>query len=254
MSAASLSRPSSARLSGPPRWLRRYARQTRRPLHCLALLLLPVLIYEIGLLVQPHGGVDGQNLVAHGMIQELLGWLGLGGGFLPGLVFVGSLLVWHRLRRDSWRINLRVVGLMAVESLALALPILVWSGFFAPATHRLPLDPSLRYMLAIGAGLYEELVFRLLLISGLTWLLAARLSLHRSQSQVLAVAIASLAFALCHFQPIGTEPFSLGGFCFRLVAGVYLAVLFVFRGLGIAAGSHVTHNLVMEWFARGGAG
>ena len=43
--------------------------------------------------------------------------------------------------------------------------------------------------------------------------------------------------------PIGVEPFRLVPFLFRTVAGIYLAVVFWFRGYGPAAGCHAAYNL-----------
>ncbi len=129
---------------------------------------------------------------------------------------------------------------MLVESLAMAIPLLALSTLFeAP--------PRVRWLDALGAGLYEELVFRLLLISGLTWLLVKVLRVNRSPAVGLAVGLATLAFALCHFQPLGAEWLAWKPFGFRIACGLYLSVLFLERGLGICSGCHVAYNLLLVW-------
>ena len=60
---------------------------------------------------------------------------------------------------------------------------------------------------------------------------------------VLAVGLSSLAFAAHHHPPIGADPFTWPRFVFRTIAGVYLAVIFWFRGYGPAAGAHAAYNM-----------
>jgi hypothetical protein len=221
------------------RW-RRYARRAQRPAQSLVFLLPFVLVYEIG----ARWGTDArhapEDLLAYGVIENLLGWFGLVGSWLPPLVLVAALVIWHRQRRQRWRVYWSALPLMLAESVALALPLLALSTLFeAP--------PRARWLDALGAGLYEELVFRLLLISGLAWLLVKVLRLSRVQAIGLAVGLATLAFALCHFEPLGSEWLAWKPFGFRVVCGIYLSVLFLERGLGICCGCHAAYNLLLVW-------
>lgn len=63
----------------------------------------------------------------------------------------------------------------------------------------------------------------------------------------MAVAISSLVFAAHHHPPIGTEPFALVPFMFRAIAGVYLALVFWYRGYGPAAGCHAAYNVALAF-------
>jgi hypothetical protein len=229
-----------------PRWRgrwRRYARDTRRPLQSLVFLIPLVLVYEIG---TRHGAgarhLPG-DLLAYGVIENLLGWFGLVGSWLPPLVLVTSLLIWHRRSRARWRVGWSALPVMIGESLVLAIPLLALSALFeAP--------PRGRWLDALGAGVYEELVFRLLLISGLMWLLVEVFWLRRPQALWLAGALSVLVFALCHFAPLGSEALAWKPFWFKVVAGLYLAVLFLERGLGISSGCHAAYNILLMWLHR----
>jgi membrane protease YdiL (CAAX protease family) len=230
----------------PPQWRgrwRRYAREARRPLQSLLFLIPLMLVYEVGTRWGATGRRPAGDLLAYSVIENLLGWFGLVGSWLPPAVLVLSLLVWQHRRRERWRVRWSILPAMLVESLALAIPLLALSALFeAP--------PRAQWLNAIGAGLYEELVFRLLLFSGLTWLLVEVFRMGRDTAPWLAVALAVLAFALCHFEPLGAEYLSWKPFWFKAVAGLYLSVLFLERGLGICSGCHVAYNLLLVWLHR----
>ena len=64
-------------------------------------------------------------------------------------------------------------------------------------------------------------------------------------SMILAVIASSLLFAAAHHVGPYGEPWAVYPFVFRCVAGVFL-VLFVYRGFGIAAGSHAAYD-ILTW-------
>lgn len=231
------------------RWWRRYARETRRPTHILVFLLPLLLIHELAVAVRMARGGPGGTLIAYGMIQELLGWIGLVGGLVPGLAYLAILVAWQQLKHDSWRVQGRALGIMLIESAALAIPLLVWTALFTPPPHVLPPTLGSRIILAVGAGLYEELVFRFLLIGGLTWIAIHPLQLPPRASLYAAVAIAALVFAVFHFRPVGGDVFGWALLIFRTAAGVYLSVVYLARGLGVSTGCHVLHNVVLALLA-----
>lgn len=102
----------------------------------------------------------------------------------------------------------------------------------------------------IGAGIYEELVFRLILICLLMLLLEDLSGMSRPKSVIGAVVISAALFSAHHhvFFVNGRfgagEVFSMGRFMFRTLAGVYFAVLFAVRGFGVTAGTHAFYNII----------
>jgi len=105
-------------------------------------------------------------------------------------------------------------------------------------------------VIGIGAGIYEELVFRLILICVLMLLFQDVLGLSRKSSIILSVLISALLFSAHHHidflsgQANAADPFTLGRFAFRTIAGVYFAVLFAIRGFGITAGTHAFYDII----------
>ena len=96
----------------------------------------------------------------------------------------------------------------------------------------------------LGAGVYEELLFRLLMVPLLIGVLRL-LRLRPTASMVGAVLLSSLVFAAAHHIPPYGETFSWFYFSFRVLAGIFFAVLFVYRGFGIAAGTHAGYDLLV---------
>ena len=100
-------------------------------------------------------------------------------------------------------------------------------------------------VLSVGAGLYEELVFRLILICVVVMVGADLLKLSPGWTMAVAVLLSAVLFAAHHHPPMGSEPFAMPRFLFRSVAGAYLALLFLWRGYGVAAGTHVAYNVIV---------
>ena len=102
----------------------------------------------------------------------------------------------------------------------------------------------------IGAGIYEELIFRLILICALMTLFQNVLQLSRKSSIILAVLISAALFSAHHHIDFLTgqlnprDQFNLAKFSFRTIAGVYFAVLFAIRGFGITAGTHAFYDII----------
>ncbi|MHC4757430.1 MAG: CPBP family glutamic-type intramembrane protease [Planctomycetota bacterium] len=100
----------------------------------------------------------------------------------------------------------------------------------------------------IGAGIYEELVFRLLLICGLMIVFQDLAGLKTKHSIILSVVISSALFSAHHHIDFLTgetsSVFSTAAFVFRTFAGIYFAVLFAVRGFGITSGTHAFYNII----------
>ncbi len=112
----------------------------------------------------------------------------------------------------------------------------------------------------IGAGIYEELVFRLILMVVLMMIFQDALGLSHHHAIVLSILISATLFSvhhnvvIIHGQIDQTTPFSWAAFGFRTIAGIYFAVLFAFRGFGITAGTHALYDIIATclnaaWFS-----
>jgi hypothetical protein len=225
-----------------------------------------------------------QNLLAS------LGFSGKFAWVAPPLAVVVILMALQITSRRQWRFWLSDILPMAVECMLLAVPLIVltlglnsagsqrevalFDGNTIPAQNALlPRcfllignslsllaeqvdDLGMQHSLlanivtGIGAGIYEELVFRLILICILMLLFQDIMRFSHKKSIVLSVLVAAALFSAHHHidflsgQPNANDPFNLTEFIFRTIAGIYFAALFAIRGFGITAGTHAFYNII----------
>ncbi|MCJ7778614.1 MAG: CPBP family intramembrane metalloprotease, partial [Sedimentisphaerales bacterium] len=94
---------------------------------------------------------------------------------------------------------------------------------------------------SIGAGIYEELVFRLILMSVLMILFQNTLGFERKTSVIISVLLSAGLFSAHHHI---SSPVNWVEFGFRTAAGVYFAALFAIRGFGVTAGTHAFYDII----------
>jgi hypothetical protein len=96
-------------------------------------------------------------------------------------------------------------------------------------------------VISAGAGLHEELIFRLLGIGGLSWLLAG--AMGDKQAWVAALLISSLTFSLAHHLGPNGEAFEFAAFVYRSLAGVMFALIYQVRGFAVAVWTHTIYDI-----------
>ena len=102
----------------------------------------------------------------------------------------------------------------------------------------------------IGAGIYEELLFRLILICVILLLLQDIIGINQHSAVIIAVLVSAGLFAAHHHIDFLTgranqgDLFDWSKFAFRTAAGVYFAALFAIRGFGITAGTHAFYDII----------
>lgn len=234
------------------------------PLQVLVFLLPFVVFYEVGQAVWARE-LGGTSLEARRILSTFFEIFGVFGVHLPALALVTVLVTWQVMARRPWRVDARALGLMLAESMVWALPILV----LAAMTGLLgsggggggeggigSLSPGARATIAVGAGVYEELVFRFALIALVHMVLVDLSGMRKKLGDWTAVGFSALVFAAYHRSDVGGELVT-GAVIFYLASGVFLGSLFLGRGLGIAAGAHAIYDLivlvVIPGLSRGGS-
>jgi membrane protease YdiL (CAAX protease family) len=100
-------------------------------------------------------------------------------------------------------------------------------------------------MISLGAGIYEELLFRVLLVSGLAWLMGRIFRLRPTPAAVFAVVVGALIFSAFHYIGPYGDDLALISFTFRAVAGVLFSALYLLRGFGITAWTHALYDVFL---------
>lgn len=224
-------------------WYRAYLQGSRRA-EGAALAVLPlVLIYGVGLLYaspEARSGVDffSQTLLGLFGLRVYVGVLSIGAllVLLVASVRLGSGLGRHALLAAPVALEATLYGMFLGT---LILDVMAWRGLLGP----LLVDATWveHIVMAAGAGLCEESVFRLLLLPATALLLHRALAMPKPMALGVAVAATSLAFAGAHL--LGGEPWDAFAFIYRTLAGTVFAVLFLVRGFAVATWSHAVYDL-----------
>jgi membrane protease YdiL (CAAX protease family) len=239
-----------------------YWRESRRPLVSLVFISPLLIVYEVGILLP---GDTAMRNGADAWLRLFLHAIGFGQYFLLPALTVGVLLGWHHINRDPWQVPKWVLSGMAGECLSLALLLVVIAHLqaavlgaltpFSIASGGVPewwLTPTANFLTRFfsravsfcGAGIYEEVLFRLILLTGLTVLFHLAGASTQRASWV-AVIVSSLLFSLAHYVGAEGDSFRIDSFVFRFIAGAFFAVLFVRRGFGITAGTHALYDIIV---------
>jgi hypothetical protein len=106
-------------------------------------------------------------------------------------------------------------------------------------------DIATQLMISLGAGLYEELLFRVLLVGGLALLAGKGFGWEPRRAGLFAVVVGALIFSLFHYVGPYGDPFELSSFTFRAIAGVLFSGLYLVRGFGITAWTHALYDVFL---------
>ena len=106
-------------------------------------------------------------------------------------------------------------------------------------------DLPTQLMISLGAGIYEELLFRVILVSGLAAFARRVLKLGPLPAGILAAVVGALIFSAFHYIGAFGDPLELGSFTFRAIAGVIFSALYLTRGFGITAWTHALYDVFL---------
>jgi hypothetical protein len=232
-----------------------YWSMSKRPFEILLFLTPFIVMYEIGLVFLLREDRGTITNLAHKWIIVFMGYFNINllGLSLPALAVVIVLVVWHVLARNPWKARPQVLLLMALESILLVVPLLVLARM---VQQYLPLMGSEgeiiqklgitgRIAMSIGAGLYEELVFRMLVVFVVHTLVVDVLRYSNAIGLTVAILVSALLFTWYH--PVWDADGSLlmGRAAFYFTAGLWFGVLYVVRGFGIVVAVHAFYDMAI---------
>ncbi len=236
-----------------PASVRRWFLEKADPLTNLFLVLPLFAVYHLGVLALMRRGPNGgYQWVGNGVDFLTATLLNLGGGSIKvyaaitaGVtVVLGGLLMWARRKAE---LHPRMFAPMLLESAlwAVALAMVVGSAVSALGLGVLDQEGLAAQIVAsCGAGLHEELVFRMGLFHGMGYLLAKQGRARPWVGWLAAVMFSSVLFAGVHYLgPMG-DRWQWSSFVFRLFMGVTLAGIYRLRGFAIAAWSHALYDIL----------
>jgi hypothetical protein len=224
-----------------------YFQLSRSPLYSLVFAMPLLMAYEGLAFFLNHSDLYGIRNSADVFLKVFLAYVGIHGFFAFGAAMIVALLLFRILGGGPrfTSIRLGVLLWMLAESLVYSV---VFGALVGALTRLLlaqplPLSRSAQILVSLGAGIYEEFVFRVLLLGALVFLLHRLLHLQQLVAYGLAAGLSALLFAAFHYiGPFG-DPLHLPSFVFRLIAGLILTGLYLARGYGITAYTHSLYDL-----------
>lgn len=234
-----------------------YLKATLHPWPCLLFLMPLLLVYEGGVFWM--SGTETQVLRngADAWLRRGVQEIGFRQVMAAPILLIGFLTLWAFFRRaDKPASPVGTCFGMLFESLLYA--AVLWGistrfdrildGLGIPVanvgTDGLPMERISRIIMFTGAGIYEEVLFRLILMGGLAFVL--KLSFFTTViAKPLALVASSALFALAHHIGPNGETYNEFSFLFRLVAGLFFGLLYWFRGFGIAVGAHAAYDVMV---------
>lgn len=244
-----------------------YLQQSRDLVNSLVLVLPLLLLYQLGLLVTGLQTVNGVDFISYFLATR---W-GLSGLLVfNGLLFLAGMIGVHQLRKGR-RLEPKILVPVTIESTCYALVLGSVIIFVMRKLHvPMAIEPSAaaglaigplpplaagaqqwglldRVFLSLGAGVNEELVFRLGLYTGIYKL--ADTVMPKGAAIALGVFVSSLLFSLAHY--LGPESFQIGTFVYRLLAGAIFCGLFEGRGFAVACYTHAIYDVYVMVFLQG---
>lgn len=167
------------------------------------------------------------------------------------VVAVVGLFVLYKERSKLPQLKLSYFFGIGTESLIYAVCLALFlSAFVGILFQIVPADPVKqlplldRIALSTGAGLYEELFFRVILVTLFVWFFDL-LFTEKWQVYTAAILLASCLFSLAHYVGALGDYFTLRSFIFRLLFGAALSIIYWWRGFGAAAWTHSIYDLLI---------
>jgi membrane protease YdiL (CAAX protease family) len=202
--------------------------------------IVPLLaLHEAGLVANP-GTRNGTATIYEELFYRLewVGQVALNFGILALLCFaiyrtrdkrrhLPGMYAWMFFESALWASSLYVIAVLAMP-LSIA-------------------NISAELTIAIGAGIFEELLFRFGLMGGLILAFRRGLGAPSGAAAFIAAVLSALLFSFAHHEAsgIGSEVWDWSHFLLRALLGALLGAVYWWRGLGIVVYTHALYNVAV---------
>ncbi len=232
----------------------KYFQQSLYPLNSLVLIAPLLIAFHLS----SRGA--STNLLAPHLIGKFLAYFGATTDILPPMLIVVALLIQQVLSKKPWKVQPFPIAGIVAESIIWTIPLIainqVTSRLIlqsAPAAQMGAIEfysTGTEVTLAIGAGIYEEFLFRLVFISLALLVFVDIFALKKKTVAITAIISGAIIFGLCHFslsQLADPALLDWQKLIFLTVAGLLWGFIYAYRGFGIAVGSHILWDLYVAF-------
>lgn len=221
-----------------------YSRSIRR-FDVSLLSVMPLLaVYIVGAFLMHRAPPNGADVLTP-LLWRLFGTEGV---VLFGLFFLLlAFILYARLSKEG-RFSITYIFLLLGEGIlyAFTMVIFIWLllNLLRPISTSAPAPTDFSAILVVssGAGVWEELLFRVTILGGIYNLFARRKGGGSFFAYLVALTVSSFLFSITHFL---TEPPTAGAFWYRFFAALFLGMLYTARGYGVCAYCHFTYDVAV---------
>ena len=226
-----------------------YFLQTRSSFYSFLFTIPLFFIYEVGILFLSKDDIlvvrNGADFLMRSILESfgIFGLYGLGAIFLIGFIIT---YIYFFNDKSNKSIRADYLFIMIFESVCWALILyFLLSKFMLVLMNPIGKTITQQVTLAVGAGIYEEFLFRVMLISGLTGIIGFVFLWSEKVRKAAALIFAAGIFSAFHIVGDYGDFFSMELFLLRFFAGIVLGILYIARGFGITAYAHSIYDLIV---------
>lgn len=236
--------------------VKQYLTDTKSLLYSFLFSVPLFLIYEALILISQPNSDQIVRISVDVWMKTLFSSLGVNAvSFSLFVMLLLGFVILIKERQKLKELHFRYFPVLLVESAIYGIVIAIISSFITNAVLNMSLaNPveQLNYLqklaLSLGAGLYEELFFRVILVTLFIWIFDKVFNNKRWASVIAAVTLSALLFSAVHYTGSMGDFFTLDSFFYRFVFGLILNGLYVWRGFGVAAWTHALYDVLVITF------
>ena len=214
------------------------------------LVLFPLLIlYELIFLILFHDSNIQIRNSADVILRNFIFFLRNSSQFTY-LIFLITLFIAYFFTNyksyKNYKFNLYYNIMIFLESFILSLILLfLLNGFnIYNGSYNLVYDNVLlHFYFCLGAGIWEEFIFRLIIFNVIFYIFKFIIPLN--MSCILSIVFSSIIFSIFHYTGNMAYDFNYLSFLIRFVGGVSLCLIYIYRGIGISSLTHCFYDILL---------
>jgi len=240
-----------------PNRLKSYLKETNTLLYSY-IIVAPLFIgYELLIFISQPTTEQIVRIAVDVWLKNLFSYIGINTlSFLLILLILAGIFILYRERERFAQLKTKYLAFILVESCLYAMLVAFLASFFTTIISGLnafqsgldELSYLQKFSLSLGAGLYEEIFYRVILYT-VFYKLATRFMKFQQYNwlinNIIAITLSSLLFSIAHYTGELGDIFTVSSFTFRFIFSVLLTVIYINRGFGVTAWTHAIYDLIV---------
>ncbi len=235
--------------------VKQYFENTNNLLYSFLVSLPLFFLYEILILISQPSGDAIVRISVDVWIKSLFSSLGVSAiSFSLLIIAIVGLFILYKEKERLKTLKFAYFPMLLLEATIYAIVVAFISQSLvsfmlnmAASDPIATLTSTQQLALSLGAGLYEELFFRVILVTVFI-LIFTKVFGKKWAAVTASVVLSALLFSAVHYIGSMGDAFTLGSFLYRFLFGLILNGIYVWRGFGVAAWTHAIYDIMVIAF------